>query len=401
MSLWNKIKKWFTDVSRVSAREMRLTITDIGALIFFLGLPLAYPIVYTLIYNPEVAREIPVAIVDDSRSQMSRELVRMVDATESMHVIGYASDMAQARRWKDEKKCYGVMHIPDNYGKNPGRGEQAHVTFYSDMTLLLRYRTMLLGLTSLQLAAGADVRTEAISALGITGTTGSSSPVENESFIMGDTEQGFASFIIPGIIILILQQSMVLGITIIGGTRHERRLANGGRDPLEIPASASATVIGRMLWYVVLYFPLTLYVLHFIPTMFSLPHIGSPLQYLPFVFPMLVASAMFAMTVQVLVKEREMSLMVVVFTSIVFLFLSGLTWPRYAMSPFYTLLGDAIPGVWGMEGFIRINSNGATLAQNSHCFTMMWVLAAIYFVTAVWVTRYQRNLAMRHAVATS
>lgn len=397
MTLWNKIKTWFLSLGRVTAREAHLTLTDAGALLFFMGLPLAYPIVYTLIYNPEVAREINVAVVDDSRTQVSREFVRMADATESMHIIGYASDMAEARRWKDAKDCYGIIYIPSDYATRLGRGEQAHVAFYSDMTLLLRYRSMLLGLTNLQLAAGENVRNETISSLGVTTSSGSTSPIENASYIMGDTEQGFASFVIPGIIILILQQSMVLGITLIGGTRAERRRANGGRDPREIPASASATVIGRMLWYVILYLPLTLYVLHFIPWMFALPHIGSPLQYMPYALPLLVSTAFFAMTVQLLVKEREMSLMVVVFTSVVFLFLSGLTWPRYAMGWFWTWLGDLIPAVWGIEGFIRINSNGATLAQNATPYLMMWALAAIYFFTSMWVTRYQRNAALRHS----
>ncbi len=394
MTLWNKIKTWILNVGQVTAREARLTLADAGAMLFFLGLPLAYPIVYTLIYNPEVAREINVAVVDDSRTEASRQFVRMADATESMHIIGYAADMAEARRWKDAKDCYGIIYIPSDYAVSLGRGEQAHVTFYSDMTLLLRYRSMLLGLTNLQLAAGADVRSETISFLGID-TSGSASPIENASYILGDTEQGFASFVIPGIIVLIIQQSMLLGITLLGGTRHERRLRNGGRDPLEVPASASATVIGRMLWFVILYLPLTLYVLHFIPWMFALPHIGSPLQYMPFILPMLIASAFFGMTVQLLVKEREMSLMVVVFTSIIFLFLSGLTWPRYAMGWFWTAVGDLVPAVWGLEGFIRINSNGATLAQNADCYLMMWALAAFYFITAIWVTRHQRNIALR------
>ena len=395
MTLWNNIKQWFSDVARVTAREARLSLTDAGALLFFLGLPLAYPIVYTLIYNPEVAREINVAVVDDSRTQESREFVRMADATESMHIIGYASDMAEARRWKDRKDCYAILYIPSDYSRKLGRGEQAHVSFYSDMTLLLRYRSMLLGMTGLQLQAGADVRSQTLSSLGLSGMSGSSSPIDNASYIMGDTEQGFASFVIPGIIVLILQQSMLLGITMIGGTRNERRLANGGYDPLEIHASATATVIGRMLWYVLLYLPLTLYVLHFIPVFFSLPHVGSPLDYLPFIFPLLIASAFFGMTVQLLVKEREMSLMVVVFTSVIFLFLSGLTWPRYAMNPFWISVGDLVPGVWGMEGFIRINSNGATLAQNAHAYHMMWLLAGVYFITATWVTAYQRNHALR------
>lgn len=53
------------------------------------------------------------------------------------------------------------------------------------------------------------------------------------------------------------------------------------------------------------------------------------------------------------------------------------------MSPFWTLVGDLIPATWGVEGFIRLNSNNASLIQNSTPYLMMWLLAAIYFVTAV------------------
>lgn len=396
MKLWNNIKTWILDTARVMRRELNLSLTDVGVLIFFILLPLAYPIVYTLIYNPEVAREIPVAIVDNSRTAASREFVRMVDATESMHVIGYAANMEEARRWKDSKDCYGIILIPESYGSDVGRGQQANITFYSDMSLLLRYRSMLLSMTNLQLAAGANIRTELMGSVGLSSYS-MSSPVENQSFMLGDTEQGFASFIIPGIIILILQQSMILGITMLGGTSYERRLRNGGYDPLAVKASPSSTVIGRMLSYVLIYLPLTLYVLHYVPMFFSLPHIGSPLHYIPFVLPMLISSAFLGITLQFLVKEREMSFMVVVFTSVVFLFLSGLTWPRYAMSWFWKGLGDLIPAVWGMEGFIRINSNNATIFDNSQPYLMMCGLSILYFFTAILATRWTARTARRHA----
>lgn len=386
-----RIKNWILDLARVMRRELTLSLTDIGVLLFFVFLPLCYPIVYTLIYNPEIATNIPVAVVDDCRSAQSRELVRMTDATQSMNVIGYASNMGEAREWLKSKDCYAIMHIPEDYSRNLGRGQQAHVEFYSDMSLLLRYRAMLLSLTNIQLETGAEIRTESLSPLGIIGESMSGSPVDNVSFMLGDTEQGFASFIIPGIIILILQQSMLLGITMMGGTSRDRKRLHGGRDPLSIDTSASASVLGRMLAYVFIYLPLTIYVLHFVPTFFSLPHIGSPLQYFPFVLPMLVATAFMGISLQILVKEREMSFPVVVFTSIVFLFLSGLTWPRYAMSWIWKGIGDLIPAVWGMEGFIRINSNNATLYDNSHCYWMLWALVAFYFLTAVWTTRNMRN----------
>ncbi len=384
----HKIGSWFRDMALVMRREFRLVTTDIGVLIFFLALPLAYPIVYTLIYNTELVRDIPVAVVDNCRTEQSREFVRMADATEGISISGYASSLSEARRWMDEKGCYGIMVIPENYSRNIGRGDQSVVTFYSDMSLLLRYRAFLTALTDIQLETGAELRTEAMSALGV--STASAAPVDNEAFFLGDTEQGFASFVIPGIVVLILQQSMVLGITMLGGTSRERRRRNGGIDPLEVNAPASATVIGKMLCYVMIYLPLTVYILHYVPIMFHLPHIGHIADFLLFIFPMLIATAFFGLTLQLFVKEREASLVVIVFTSVVFLFLSGLTWPRYAMNSLWTFVGDCIPAVWGVEGFIRINSNGATLAENTHAFLMMWALAGVYFILSCIVLRYIR-----------
>ncbi len=395
----SKINDWFSGVSRTFAREMSLVLKDIGVIIFFFGLPLLYPIVYTLIYNPELVRDIPVAVVDDCRTAQSRELARMADATEAMNIMGYPSNMGEARRLMNEKECYGILYIPEDYSRRIGRGEQGVVAFYSEMSLLLRYRAFVSALTDLQLQTGAQIRRELLDALGASSAGQSSSPVSNEAYFIGDPTQGFASFIIPGIIILILQQSMLLGVTMLAGNSAERRRRNGGIDPLAVQCPQSAGMIGRMLCYIVVYIPMTIYVLHFIPMMFDLPHIGDAADYLLFIVPLLVASAFLGMTLQVFVKERESSMLVVVFTSLVFLFLSGLTWPRYAMSPLWKMAGDCVPATWGVEGFIQINCNGGTLSEAAHPYMMLWVLAAVYFLTAYAVIAWQRRRVSQRAVS--
>ena len=100
---------------------------------------------------------------------------------------------------------------------------------------------------------------------------------------------------------------------------------------------------------------------------------------------------MLGITLGSLVTERETSLLVVVFTSVVFLFLSGITWPRYAMPEFWRLVGDCVPATWGVEAFVRINSNGATLAEESFPYTMLWVLSAAYTLTAIIITRIKNG----------
>lgn len=384
---------------KVWRREFYLVFHDAGVMIFFFGLTIAYPVIYNLIYNPEILEDIPVAVVDDSRSSLSRDLVRMVDATQGMEVYDYAADMAEARRLQNEHRVFGILEIPSDYAKRIGRGEQGVVTFYSDMSLLLRYRTFTAALTDVQLASGSKIRQKLVDIIGEPAEGKNSLPVANETFMLGDPTQGFCSFIMPGVLVLILQQSLLLGITMLAAGRKERRARFGGLDPHEVIAGPMVTIWGRTLCYVTLYLPICIYVLDIVPLMFSLPHIGDFRQMYTFIFPMLLASAFLGQSIAVFVRERESSMLVIVFTSVVFLFLSGLTWPRYAMSEFWKLISGCIPCTWGVEGFIRMNSNGSPLWEQSHPYSMLWLLTAVYMLTAYLVTRYSIPRSIRRAAS--
>lgn len=383
------MKNGFLNMAKVFRREWSIMLHDPGLLIFFIGLPLLYPIVYTLIYNPEVVRKIPVAVVDECRTSQSRQLVRQVSATPAFGLYGYASNMSEAKDLWANHDVYAILRIPSDFEKKVNNGDKAHATLYCDMSLLLRYRALLSAMTQLQIQLAHDITQERVATAGASSLSLGSMPVDSRSHFLGDTQQGFASFVIPGIVVLILQQSMILGVGLLGATSRERRRANGGIDPMAVPgAGPISTVWGKALAYVVFYIPATVYVLRFIPLMFSLPHAGEGIDYLLFIFPMLLATAFLAQATMVLLKEREYVFLVIVFTSVIFLFLSGLTWPRYAMSPFWHTVGNLVPATWGLEGFIRINSNGATLQDNSHPYLMLWILSAAYCVLAILVQYY-------------
>lgn len=383
------ILSWFASLMKVWRREFRLVFTDVGVMLFFLFLPLFYPIVYTAIYNTETLKNISVVVVDESRTPQSRHLAQMVNATETMQIYDYAANLNDARELMNRHECYGILQIPGDYAKKLGRGEQAVVTFYSDMGLLLRYRSFVSSLTEIQMALGTEIQHEKIATLGLPASNLSGAPVKSEAIMLGDPTQGFASFIIPGILVLIIQQSLILGVTMLAAGATERRRRNGGIDPLAVNAGPMATIIGKTLCYIVIYIPVIFYVLHIVPMIFSLPHIGHITDYLIFILPMIIGASFLGMTLSVFVSERESSMLVIVFTSVVFLFLSGLTWPRYAMNWFWTLLGDCVPATWGIEGFIRLNSNGSPFYEQSHPWIMLWILAAVYMASAYLLTRYR------------
>ncbi len=379
--------RWLSNAARAMTAEFRIVFHDAGVMLFFFMLPLLYPVTYTLIYNPEVVTDIPVAIIDNSQTADSRELIRMLDATQSMKVYTQARDMAQARDMLFSRKVNAIFVIPEDYSRKIGRMERATVEAYCDMSLLLRYRAIFASVSDIQIDLIGKITADRAATYGL--GTSSTMPVNTEQNIIGDPTQGFASFIMPGIIILILQQSMILGITLIGGKRRERRLNYRGFDPVEREIQGhSSVVFGRAMCYMLCYVPMTLYVLHWIPELFDLPHYGDFVHELLFFFPLLLATAFLGQAAVFFTRKREICFMLVVFSSVIFLFLSGLTWPRYAMSNVWLWCGDVVPATWGVEGFIRMNSNAATIGDNATAYKALWILAAVYFVLAVVVSHY-------------
>ena len=130
--------------------------------------------------------------------------------------------------------------------------------------------------------------------------------------------------------------------------------------------------------------------------MISLPHIGNPLDYLTFILPLILASTFLAQMLRPLISERESSFLVFVFTSVLFLFLSGLTWPRSAMSDGWFMLSSLVPATWGIEGFIGINSNGASLGTMSTPYLMLWALTVAYYFIAVIIEKWCKRRDLHH-----
>lgn len=396
MKLLRAIRNWLLWCGRTFAREWNTVLHDQGVAVFFFLLPIMYPIVYTLIYNPEVLRDIDVVVVDQDRTARSRQLVRDAVATPAIRIYDYAADMPEARRMVAEGKAYGILYIPRDYGKSIGRMEPAHVTLYCEMSLLLRYRDLMSAITDVQLKEIGDITRERKNMLGEAGSSLGGMPIDNEAHLVGVPEQGFASFVMPGIVVLILQQAMLIGICMLGGGSHERRRANGGIDPLLYAgAPASATVWGRTLCYFTAMLPFVIWILHWIPEIFSLPHVGSPVQYLLFIAPMLLATGFLGQTVNYFVTDRESSFIVVVISSVLFLFLTGLTWPRYAMPDIWYVVGNFVPATWGVQGFVSINSCGGTLADNMPQYLWMWGLTLLYFVTSMCMLRFADRRGLR------
>lgn len=366
---------FFKGIFKVYCQEFKLILHDPGIILFITFLPLAYPIIYSLIYNPELVKDVPMIVIDSDRTSLSRELVRNLGACDQVWIKGYAANLSEAKRAMDSHECFAILEIPEGFAEKIGRTETGNAVMYADMSLLLRYRGFLVAATNVMQDLGAEIMTRdinTIAPLAETLATGDLLPIHNVS--MGNIRNGFDSFIMPGVLILILHQCIVLALGMAGGARRER--ANLiGYNPHNNARFVTSTMIGTMLCYFTLLIIPAIFMIHYVPLIFKFPMEGNIIEETAYLLPMILACFGIGFVFQAFVTERESVFVSWVVTSLIFLLLSGLIWPRYDMPAFWKAMSDLCPSTWGVEGFVKMNANGTTISQIPHDYIMLWILA--------------------------
>ena len=138
----NRIIEGVHDMCYIWAKEMKSVFQDEGVLLFFIVVPLVYPLLYSWIYNNEVVREVPVVVVDMSNSQQSRQFIRLYDASPDTKVAYRCNDMEEAQDLVEKQVAHGILYFPPDFENRLLRMEQSHVSVYCDMSLMLAYKAI-------------------------------------------------------------------------------------------------------------------------------------------------------------------------------------------------------------------------------------------------------------------
>lgn len=341
--------------------ELKMIVKDEGVVLFFILLPIGYPLIYSWIYNNEVAREVPVVLIDNSHSAKSREFAQKYDASPDVCIAYRSGNMAEAKSLIGRGKVYGIIYIPHDFDKNLGRHTQAHISVYCDMSYMMAYKAIFQAATA------------------VSGAMGSSgvAPLLFEEVPIFNVTGGYGNFIIPGVVILIIQQALLLGVGMIAGTRREKlRYGRALRDQ----EWKITGMLGHSLAYLMLFSVMLAWITLIVPRIFGFVSLVHGPDLFHFLVPYLLACVFFAITVSSFVRYRESVMLIVVFTSLPMLFLCGLSWPLSNIPSFLQGVSYVFPSTFGVRGFIRMSSMGAEFADVQREYFGLWAQTVVYFL---------------------
>ena len=393
MSIFRNI----ADTCYIWREELKQMLHDEGVIIFFVLVPLFYPLLYSWIYNNEVVREVPVVIVDDCHTALSRQFAHRVDASPDVRVLCYAADIDEARSLVSRQLAKGVYVIPSDFETRLCRMEQATITVFCDMSLMLAYKAVYQTAQSVTQLMGSELTTSRSGHFTLREEQISARPLDFEEVALFNPTGGYGSFIITAVLMLIIQQTLVLGIGMLAGTARE---SNPYKNLIPFSRqyhSMFRTVIGKSMAYLMVYIPMAAYLVLIVPRMFNFTAIGQWQPLLMLMTPYVLDCVFFGIVVSCLVRYRENVMLLMVFITIPLLFLSGVSWPQSSIPGMWQGVSWLFPSTFGIRAFVRINEMGGTLSDVMGEYRVLWIQTVAYFTLACLVYRHQIRLT-RHDV---
>ena len=397
MSIFHKIYSWLQDAAYVWRFEMKQVIRDEGVLMFCLVVPLAYPLIYSWIYNNETVREVPVVVVDLSHSQESRKFIRMCDASPDVHVTSYAADLDDAQSLVSRQVVKGIYLIPADFGTNLNRMQQGTVSVYCDMALMLTYKAIYQTAMAVASEMGAEIQTKLAGNYTNREDLITTSPLEVKDVPVFNPQGGYGTSVLPAVLMLIIQQTLALGIGLAAGTARERNRYSDLVPIHKCYGGVGRIISGKALCYLMVYAVMSTYLTMVVPRWFHFLQLAAWQDLLALLVPYLLACVFFGMTVSCLVHYRENVILLMVFVSVPLLFMSGVSWPQSAIPGYWQGVSWLFPSTFGIRAYVRMNSMGATLGDVMFEIRCLWLQAAFYFGTACLVYGAQVRLTRRHA----
>jgi ABC-2 type transport system permease protein len=354
--------------------EWRRVLGIRGAFMLLVVGPLVYGLYYPQPYLNQILRKIPIAVVDNDLSELSRDIVQTLDASGAVRVAVQAETLAEGRKALDRGDAFAVVEIPPGTERDVLKGTTVHVPIFADATYLFIFRSMASGI-----AVAIDTLSSELAARGartdgslVKAALASASPAEILLQPIFNPVGGYASYIVPAAFVLILQQMLLIGASMLTVVALP-----------QIAGGAFASVLGRGIAHLTIYLPALALYFVVLPRFYGFSTLGHPVQLFALASLFTLATSFMGQAAGAWFRRPETPTLIFLGTSLPQLFVTGFSWPREAIPTPVPAAGYIFPSDFAIDGLVRIGQLGASLGEVVHDWRGLWCLTIVYFALAV------------------
>lgn len=218
MKKLNKLQQ----LSFIIRREYLAISTSYAVLLVLMGGIFVYGLLYNYMYAPNIVTDVPVAVVDNSHSELSRNFIRWLDATPQAKIYDQAMDYHEAKEWMKAGKVQGILYLPHDFEERVFRGDEAVFSLYATTDAFLYFEALQGASSRVMLAINDKYRPDGAVFLPPQGllAVAMAQPVNVAGTALYNYTEGYGSYLIPAVMVIIIFQTLLMVIGMVTGEEH-------------------------------------------------------------------------------------------------------------------------------------------------------------------------------------
>jgi ABC-2 type transport system permease protein len=382
--------------------EIKAAFTDGGALLILFGAAIVYPIAYSIAYKNNVLRDIPVAVVDLDKTATSRQITRMIDATDKISIACKPASLREAEDLFWDGKVKGIILVEKDFEQSIFKGKSANLGVYCDASYFLLYKETLSAtlLASSTFSAGVEIKRYMSGGSSLDQALEQYNPLHAQYVSLYNPAGSYGSYVMPGIIIVILQQTLLIGIGMISGASREKR-THFVMPGLHFKGGGFSTIIGKSLSYFCIALLTTSFTLVWVYDWFGFPSKCNYFEVIALIIPYAFSTIFLGLAISFLFHKREQSIMFLVFLSPIVLFMSGLSWPAESMPLAVHWLASLMPSTFMVPAYLRVRTMGVGLSNVRGELTALYIQTIVYLLLAVVFYKIMKSRQIKSSIKTA
>lgn len=370
--------------------ECKAILADKAIVMTLFGGVLFYSVLYPLPYLNQVPTEQQVVVVDHDNSSLSRLVTRHADASAKIKILANVNSIDQAQTWIDQGKAHGLLVIPANFRRDLLLGKGATLSYGGDASYFLIYSAVAEGLVSAGIDASKQVQLIGLLARGqnpqlalqaVNSVNINSVPAFNPSL-------GYTPYVVPGLFLLILHQTLLIGTGILGAGQWRKSGYWQQVRPVTL-------VLARLSVFMMIYALFSSFYLGFCFYWYKVSVVATVVEVGLFMLPFLLATGSLGIYLSSLFNRRELPTQLYLLVSMPILFVSGFVWPIALIPEPLVLASQVIPAVPAIMGMLELNQLGAGWSAVMPKWLQLWGLFAVFVTMAiVAIARKQKSVSV-------
>lgn len=344
---------------------------DSGVVLMLLIAPVIYGFFYPWPYSSEVVNHVPVGIIDNDNSQLSRTIIRYANASPQLDTQGFINEQqAKEAIWSND--IAGYMIIPSGLERQVLSGKAASVSVLGNGGYFILNKNVQLGFLKAvsTVSAGIEVKKNVAQGAYLATAASNTQAVPLQIIPLYNQTEGYGAYVVPAVAILILQQTLLMATAMLIGTWYEQRRH----------ATSVRGWLGRIMALSMLSFVVGCFYYGWAFELHHYPRGQNILGSLLFLTIFCPTVATLGCVLGLWFRQRERSLQILVFSSLPIFFVSGYPWPANQLPEVLQIIRWLVPTTPGVNMSVQMNQMGASVAQVATGFYALAGLWSFYFI---------------------